>query len=72
MPRRVTVVRCPKCGSTDAGEDPLRGAYEFAMMVCSSCGWEELADHYMIKDDWNVEIELADDATELPKKIPIG
>jgi hypothetical protein len=71
MPREVTVVRCPKCGSTDAGEDPLRGAFEFGMMVCHSCGHEDYQDDYQIRANWNVDIVLPDDATALPKKLPI-
>ena len=71
MPRKVTVVRCPRCGSTNAGEDPLRGMYEFTMMVCSSCGREAFADDYQLRFAWNVDIELADDATELPEKVPV-
>jgi hypothetical protein len=70
MPRKVTVVRCPVCGSTDAGEDRERGAYDLTMMVCASCGHEQYQDHWDIKFNWNVDIELADDATELPKKVP--
>jgi len=70
MPRTVTVVRCPVCGSTNAREDPLRGMWEFSMMVCSSCGHEEYQDEYQIMRSWNVDIELADDATELPEKVP--
>jgi hypothetical protein len=62
-----TIVRCPKCGSTDAGEDG--GAYEFTHMRCGACGFNEYCDHYQIKDDWNVEIDLAPGTMRLPKQV---
>ena len=64
--KRVTVVRCPKCGSTDAGEDVARSPYEFAYMRCNGCGHGELSDHHHITFDWNLDIEIEDDATALP------
>jgi hypothetical protein len=67
---RQTVVRCPQCGSTDAGE--IDGMLEFTRMRCNSCGHEDLCDDYQIKDDWNVTIDLEPGAdlprwVELPK-----
>jgi DNA-directed RNA polymerase subunit RPC12/RpoP len=69
MPRRVTVVRCPRCGSTQAGE--AGGTYEFTEMRCAACGHSALCDEYQIRDDWNVTIELADGTTALPEKVPV-
>jgi hypothetical protein len=63
--KTTTVVRCPACGSTHAGE--VGGAYDLTHMACSDCGHSEYADHWQIKFDWNVEISLPDDATELPR-----
>lgn len=65
MAKQVTVVRCPMCGSTNAGE--AGGAYDLTQMQCSDCGHGEFADHWQIKFDWNVEINLPDEATELPR-----
>jgi hypothetical protein len=64
----VTLVRCPQCGSTNAGEDG--GLYEFAHMRCGSCGHAAYCDEYQIKDGWNVEFELAPDAREIPERLP--
>lgn len=69
MPRRVTVVRCPRCGSTSAGE--VGGAYEFTEMRCAACGHSELCDEYQLGDGWNATIEIADGATALPDKVPV-
>lgn len=64
---RVTVVRCPLCGSTDAGEDGA--VYEFTLMRCASCGHSAHCDHYAIKDDWNVEIDV-EEGTGIPPRVP--
>jgi hypothetical protein len=63
-----TLVRCPKCGSTNAAEDG--GLYEFAHMRCGSCGYATYCDDYQVKDDWNVEVEIAPDAREIPERLP--
>jgi hypothetical protein len=63
--KSVTVVRCPACGSTSAGE--AGGAYDLTLMLCRDCGHSEYADHWQIKFDWNVDILMPDDATELPR-----
>ena len=64
--KRVTIVRCPRCGSTHAGEDASRSAYDLTYMQCGHCGHGELVDEWQVKSDWNARIELADDATSLP------
>jgi DNA-directed RNA polymerase subunit RPC12/RpoP len=64
-PRRVTLVRCPECGSTDAGADESQSAYDFTYMRCNECGHGGFADHWQIRFDWNVEGELIGD--ELPE-----
>ena len=54
MPEQtITVVRCPACGSTDAGES--EAVYEFTRMMCDACGLEDLCDEEDIKDTWNVK-----------------
>jgi hypothetical protein len=68
MSHKVTVVRCPSCGSTDAGE--VDGSYEFSQMRCAACGHTELCDEYQIKDVWNLTIELPDDAVAPPAMLP--
>lgn len=62
-----TAVRCPRCGSTDAGA--TEHIYELSRMTCPACGFSELADHYQIKDDWNVPYTF-EDASELPARLP--
>ena len=59
---RTVVVRCPKCGSTDAGADEAKSAYDFTFMQCNGCGHGALVDEWQIKDAWNVKIELAEGA----------
>lgn len=65
MAKSVTVVRCPACGSTTAGE--TGGAYDLTLMGCSDCGHSEYADEWQIKFDWNVKIVMPDEVTELPR-----
>jgi predicted nucleic-acid-binding Zn-ribbon protein len=67
MPKQ-TVVRCPKCGSTEAAADESKSQVDFTYMQCPSCGHGELVDSQQVKDDWNAEIELAPGAP-LPKTI---
>ena len=52
MDNSVTVVRCPRCGSMDAGSVEAIHI-EFDRMKCSACGHESICDDYQIKDDWN-------------------
>jgi hypothetical protein len=59
-----TVVRCPECGSTSAGE--AGGAYDLTSMFCSDCSHSEYADHWQIKFDWNVQMDIPD-GEELPR-----
>ena len=66
-PRVVTLVRCPACGSTDAGADESQSAYDFTYMQCHECGHGGLAAHWQIKFDWNVEGELI--GSELPEYV---
>ncbi|MCB9704804.1 MAG: hypothetical protein H6711_23215 [Myxococcales bacterium] len=58
-PRR-TIVRCPKCGSTDAGAAEY--CFEFTRMRCDACAFDELLDDYEIGDRWNVRVALPADA----------
>jgi len=59
-PEHVTVVRCPRCGSLDAGSVEEVGI-EFDRMGCGFCGHSELCDEHQIKDDWNERVH-ADEA----------
>ena len=61
---RVIVVRCPTCGATDAGATDY--IYELTQMTCGECGYQELADSYEIKEEWNVELWLPP-GTGLPR-----
>lgn len=65
MAKKVTVVRCPECGSTNAGE--AGGAYDITEMLCGDCGHHEYADTWQIKFDWNVDIMMPDEETALPR-----
>lgn len=61
-------MRCPKCGSTNAGAVESMSAYDFTYMSCGECGYGGLKDHWQIKFDWNVEDELI--GGELPEYLP--
>jgi transcription elongation factor Elf1 len=67
-PTAITVVRCPKCGSTDAGA--TEAIFELTRMTCRTCGHEAHADHYEIGEDWNLSITLPPGVTELPAFVP--
>lgn len=64
----VTIVRCPECGSTDAGADESRSAYEFTFMCCNECSHGGLVDEWQIKFDWNVQDEMIGD--DYPEYLP--
>ena len=68
MPK-VTVVRCPRCGSTDAASDEARSAYDFTHMQCHGCGYGALVDEWQLKDEWNVTLELAEGAPLPPRVV---
>lgn len=54
----TTVVHCPRCGSTDAGEgasDHLPPGYW--QMVCGRCGHSAMCDDWEIKFDWNSDVD---------------
>jgi predicted metal-dependent HD superfamily phosphohydrolase len=58
-PEWMTVVRCPVCGSTRAGEDEGTSAGYPAgtyAMECASCGHTAVCDEYDIKFDWNAYV----------------
>jgi len=44
-----TVARCPKCKSTNVAEGD-GSFYEFTEMICSDCGYKDLADDYQLED----------------------
>jgi hypothetical protein len=61
-------VRCPQCGSTDAGSDESQSFIDLTWMQCGDCGHGELQDHYQISFDWNADIEMTEHE-ELPEYI---
>jgi hypothetical protein len=67
--KRVVVTRCPMCGSTNAGPDESRSAYEFTHMQCHECGHGGLVDSWQRDFDWNLEIELPADAKAVPSRV---
>ncbi len=53
----MTVVCCPRCGSTDAGEgDSSLAPPGDTQMVCSSCGHCAVVDHWELKFEWNCTV----------------
>lgn len=66
---RLRVVRCPQCGSTDAGADESRSRLEFTYMHCPACGHGGLFDSWERDFDWMLEIELPAGAA-LPARLP--
>ena len=66
----VSVIRCPKCGSTYAGADESKSAYEFTYMQCLSCHYGALVDSWERDFDWTVEIEVPADAKGPPTRLP--
>jgi hypothetical protein len=46
------VFRCPQCGSTDAGPDESRSAYDFTYMECKACGHGGLVDSWERDGEW--------------------
>lgn len=53
-------MRCPVCGSTNAGADEAQSYLELTHMQCGECGHGELVDTWQIQFDWNVELELVE------------
>jgi predicted metal-dependent HD superfamily phosphohydrolase len=55
----VTVVFCPRCGSTDAGEgDSEHAPPGYSLMLCGHCGHSETCDHWELKFRWNTTLSL--------------
>ncbi|MCK6545523.1 hypothetical protein L6R52_06610 [Myxococcota bacterium] len=67
-PGKVTVLRCPRCGSTDAIWDEPRSILEFTYMHCNTCGEGGLCDSWERDFDWYVEIELPEGAP-IPERV---
>ncbi len=55
MSDTVVVVRCPRCGSTDA-ESVEAIMVELDRMRCAECGHEEVCDEHEIKLRWNERV----------------
>jgi hypothetical protein len=68
--KRVFVIRCPQCGSTSAGADESKSAYDFTYMQCQSCDHGGLVDSWERDFDWKVEIEVPADAPYVPSRLP--
>jgi predicted metal-dependent HD superfamily phosphohydrolase len=59
------VVRCPRCGSLDAGSiEPI--GIEFDRMHCHTCGYDEICDVWQISFDWNENVPDPNVSTVLP------
>lgn len=70
--QRVSVCRCPTCGSTNAGPDESRSAYDFTFMQCGACGEGGLVDSWQRDFDWYTDVTLPDGA-DLPAFVaPLG
>jgi predicted RNA-binding Zn-ribbon protein involved in translation (DUF1610 family) len=68
--RRISVWRCPECGSTKAGPDESRSRYELTFMTCPSCRNEGLVDSYERDADWCVDLDLDLDANADADSVP--
>lgn len=68
--KRVSVWRCPKCGSTRAGPDESQSAYELTYMACLSCGHAGLFDSWERNADWLTKIDLDADTDVIPDVLP--
>ena len=70
-PRKVSVCRCPTCGSTSAGADESRSRLEFTHMQCDGCGHGGLVDSWERDFDWFVQIELPEGAAVPARLAPL-
>ncbi len=57
----VTIVRCPKCGSTRAGANDGRSVMDLTFMECKGCGHSGLYDAFERDQKWTTAIALAPD-----------
>jgi predicted metal-dependent HD superfamily phosphohydrolase len=64
---KISLVRCPRCGSTKAGSVGEVGI-ELDVMACRACSFREICDSYEIKFDWNESVEVAD--AQAPHVVP--
>ncbi|MBA3538503.1 MAG: hypothetical protein H0T79_02640 [Deltaproteobacteria bacterium] len=65
---RITIVRCPSCGATDA--EATEFIFEITRMSCGVCGHSELCDEEQIKDEWNVKHDRRKGEPSLPRFVP--
>lgn len=68
MMEQMTIVRCPRCGATDAGA--VDHLIEITRMSCGVCGHLSLCDNEDIKDEWNVSHLQPTEAQGLPAFVP--
>lgn len=55
-PETMTIVRCPRCGSLEAGSvEPI--GIEFDRMLCAWCGHEEICDVWQLAE-WNETVPV--------------
>lgn len=70
MTGTIAIVRCPRCGSTDAESvEPLLA--EFDRMRCHACGHEEICDEHQIRRDWNERVPAPPPADAAPAHEPL-
>ncbi len=60
MTREITIVFCPRCGSTDAGEgDSSNVPPTLFLMGCGHCGHSAICDDWEIKLEWNMKVDVS-------------
>ncbi|MDP1915893.1 MAG: hypothetical protein Q8L14_06595 [Myxococcales bacterium] len=60
MTPETTIVFCPRCGSTDAGEgDSSNVPPTLFLMGCGHCGHSAICDDWEIKLEWNMKVDVS-------------
>lgn len=60
MISEATIVFCPRCGSTDAGEgDSSHVPPTLFLMGCGHCGHSAICDDWEIKLEWNMKVDVS-------------
>lgn len=65
----MTVVRCPRCGSTDAGATDY--LFEITRMTCRACGHETMSNDEEIDRDWIAPVDAVDAGGTQPTATPL-
>jgi predicted RNA-binding Zn-ribbon protein involved in translation (DUF1610 family) len=58
--RNVSVLRCPRCGSTSAHCDESRSRVDLSYLECRACGEGGLTDSWERDEDWLVDLVLGE------------